>query len=72
VPLRRTQLERYPPGTQMPQFLDRLREIFDKLHNLADQRLSWIRRPSLWGAFLAKGHYNCAMNSPVEAGRIGT
>lgn len=36
-------LERHPPGTQMPEFLDRLREIFDKLHDLADQRSSWIQ-----------------------------
>ena len=36
-------LERHPPGTPMPQFLDRLREIFDKLHELAAQRMSWIQ-----------------------------
>lgn len=36
-------LERHPPGTQMPQFLDRLRELFDRLHELADRQASWIQ-----------------------------
>lgn len=36
-------LERHPPGTTMPQFLDRLREIFDKLGGLADQWVTWIQ-----------------------------